>query len=72
MQMPFAERRTCTMKQAMQASGLGHSKIYELINEKRLASTKVDGRRLIVVESLLKLLAPPEDAVPAKQNGRRK
>jgi hypothetical protein len=59
--MPFADRRTCTIKQAMQASGLGHSKLYELLKDKRLASTKVDGRRLIIVESLLQLLKPPDE-----------
>lgn len=60
MQMPFADRQACTIKQAMQASGLGHSKLYELIKEKRLAAIKVDGRRLIIVESLLRLLTPSE------------
>jgi hypothetical protein len=60
--MPFADRETCTIKQAMQASGLGHSKIYELIGDKRLASTKLDGRRLVNVKSLLQLIKPPNES----------
>jgi hypothetical protein len=69
MQMPFADRRTCTIRQAMQASGLGHTKLYEFIKDGRLAALKVDGRRLIVVESLLQLLTPPEDKTAKRAAG---
>jgi hypothetical protein len=32
--------------------------LYEAVADKRLASTKIDNRRLIVVESLRKMLEP--------------
>jgi hypothetical protein len=54
--IPFSQRVTCTIAEGCEASGLGRTKIFEAISDKRLQSTKVDGRRLIYVASLLKML----------------
>jgi excisionase family DNA binding protein len=55
---PFADRITCTVAEACEASGLGRTKIYEAMADGRLASTKIDNRRLIIVASLIKMLEP--------------
>jgi hypothetical protein len=54
--VPFKERPTCTVKEARQASGLGRSKLYTLMNDGKLEFVKLDKRRLILVPSLLDLL----------------
>lgn len=43
---------------AVQISGLGRSKIYELIATGDLESVKIGGRRLIIADSLRGLLSP--------------
>lgn len=54
--LPFAQRLTCTIAQACEATGLGRTKIYELIGSGRVTTTTVGRRRLIVVQSLLALV----------------
>jgi excisionase family DNA binding protein len=54
--IPFAERLTCTINEAREATGLGRTKLYELIGAGHLATTTVGRRRLVVVRSLLSLL----------------
>ena len=54
--IPFNSRIACTIPDAMRASGIGQTKLYELIKKRRLKSTKVDGRRLILVASLRQLI----------------
>jgi len=46
------ERIWTTVEGARHMSGLGRSKIYELIQEGVLKSTKVGGRRLVSVASI--------------------
>jgi hypothetical protein len=58
MSVPFSERPTCTIAEACEASGLGRTKLYEAIADRRLESIKIDARRLVVVASLLKMLEP--------------
>lgn len=64
-EIPFKDRLTCTIAEAIQVSGLGRSTINRLIGSGRLASVKLDGvrvadtdrgRRLVRVPSLLALL----------------
>ncbi len=52
----FADRVTCTIPEACQASGLGRTKLYQAMADGRLEFVKVDARRLVRVASLLKLL----------------
>lgn len=54
--LPFAERLTCTVAEACKATGLGRTKIYELIGDGRVTTTTVGRRRLIIVQSLLALV----------------
>ena len=54
--IPFAQRFTCTIKEACELTGLGRTKLYELIGDGHLATTTVGRRRLVVVRSLLSLL----------------
>ena len=54
--IPFAQRLTCTISEACEVTGLGRTKLYELIGNGHLATTTVGRRRLIVVRSLMSLL----------------
>ena len=53
---PFAQKLTCTINEACEMTGLGRTKLYELIGDGHLATTTVGRRRLVVVRSLLSLL----------------
>lgn len=54
--LPFAERLTCTITEACEVTGLGRTKIYELIGDGRVTSTTIGRRRLVIVQSLLALV----------------
>lgn len=54
--IPFAHRLSCTIAEACEATGLGRTKLYELIGDGHLATTTVGRRRLVLVRSLLSLL----------------
>jgi len=54
--VPFAQRLTCTISEACEVTGLGRTKLYELIGNGHLATTTVGRRRLVLVRSLLSLL----------------
>jgi excisionase family DNA binding protein len=56
--IPFAQKLTCTINEACEVTGLGRTKLYELIGDGHLATTTVGRRRLVVVRSLLSLLGP--------------
>jgi excisionase family DNA binding protein len=53
MAVPFRERITCTINEACEATGIGRSKMYELIDAREIETTKEGARRLINVPSLL-------------------
>jgi excisionase family DNA binding protein len=59
--IPFAQRLTCTIAKACEATGLGRTKLYELIGEGHLDTTTIGRRRLVLVRSLRALLVA-EDA----------
>ena len=54
--VPFGQKLTCTINEACEVTGLGRTKLYELIGDGHLATTTVGRRRLVVVRSLLSLL----------------
>lgn len=54
--LPFAQRLTCTVSEACEVTGLGRTKIYELIGDGRVTTTTVGRRRLVIVQSLLALV----------------
>ena len=53
--VPFRERLTCSVKDAMMATGIGKTKLYELIGDGVVNTVKVGGKRLVVIESLKRL-----------------
>lgn len=54
--IPFGERPTCTIAEACQATGLGRSKLYELISAGQIDTARIGRRRLVRVPSLLQLV----------------
>lgn len=60
--IPFRERPTCTIEEASDATGIGRTKLYELIGEKKLETLLIGRRRLVRVPSLLRLLEPEQAA----------
>lgn len=54
--VPFVQKLTCTINEACEMTGLGRTKLYELIGDGHLVTTTVGRRRLVVVRSLLSLL----------------
>ena len=54
--IPFAQRLACTIAEACEVTGLGRTKVYELIGDGLLATTTVGRRRLVLVQSLLSLI----------------
>jgi excisionase family DNA binding protein len=58
--IPFRERITCTVGEACSATGLGRTKLYELIRLQRVTTKKVGTRRLINVQSLILLAVGAE------------
>jgi excisionase family DNA binding protein len=60
----FSERATCTVKEALEASGLGKTTLYGLINGGRIETVAVGRRRLVKVQSLLALAGEAQPATP--------
>jgi excisionase family DNA binding protein len=56
--IPFHERFACTIPEACAATGIGRSKLYELMLDGRIETTSVGRRRLVLVPSLLQLVQP--------------
>ena len=55
-EIPFMQRLTCTIKEACKVSGLGRTKLYELIDHGALKTSTVGRRRLVHVPSLIENL----------------
>jgi hypothetical protein len=54
--IPFRERVTCTLGEAIEATGISRSHLYRLRAAGRVETVMVDGRRLWRVRSLLALV----------------
>ncbi|QOZ28471.1 helix-turn-helix domain-containing protein [Bradyrhizobium sp. CCBAU 51753] len=54
--VPFRERISCTVDEACLVTGLGRTKLYELIGSGQLVTTTIGRRRLVIVRSLLELV----------------
>jgi hypothetical protein len=61
---PTIEPICVTMQDAEHASGLGSTKLGELVRDGRIESVLIDGRRLVVYASLKRLLTPAAEAIP--------
>lgn len=55
--IPFSERPTCSIAEACNAAGFGRTKLYELMDDGAVETTKIGRRRLVRVPSLLRFLA---------------
>ena len=55
--VPFAERLSCTIEEACEVTGLGRTKVYELIGSGQLVTATIGRRRLVMVRSLVALLS---------------
>jgi|ThiBiot_300_plan_2_1041538.scaffolds.fasta_scaffold29476_3 excisionase family DNA binding protein len=57
---------TCTIDEAVRISGISRSRIYQLIDDGKLTTTKIGSRRLVFVSSLRALLEQghPEPVMP--------
>lgn len=53
--IPFTQRLTCTIEEACEVTGLGRTKLYELIGDGHLDTIAIGRRRLILVRSIRKL-----------------
>jgi excisionase family DNA binding protein len=49
-----------SVSSAVSLTGLSRTKLYKLIDDGRLEAVRVDGRRLVLFESIERLLAPAE------------
>ena len=59
--IPFAQRLACTIAEACEATGLGRTKLYELIGEGLLDTTRIGRRRLVLVRSLRTVLEAEDE-----------
>jgi Helix-turn-helix domain len=59
--IPFAERLTCTITDACEATGLGRTKLYGLIGSGDVETATIGRRRLVKVRSLRRLLKMEDD-----------
>ena len=70
------ERICCSVKEAMEATGIGKTKIYALIGAGTLETVKVGDRRLVKIKSLMELLGEKWDSnpqmVPQMKSGFRR
>ena len=62
--IPFAQRLSCTIEEACQATGLGRTKLYEMMDADQVQTFHVGKRRLVLVSSLLRLLEPQSGNPP--------
>lgn len=58
--LDLSQRITISVDEAMSATGIGKTMLYELLNDGSLRSIKLGKRRLIIVESLHELIANME------------
>ena len=58
--VPFAQRLTCSISDACDATGLSRAKLYQLISDGSVSSTTVGRRRLVHVRSLRTLVLDDE------------
>ena len=58
------DRLTCTVREACSATGIGKTKMHELISGGAVESAKIGRRRLVKVPSLLRLVG--QESFPAR------
>lgn len=68
--IPFRDRLTCTVKEAMQATGIGKTRMFELLASGEVQSMMDGGRRLVRVRSLIDRYDPAPAATATPASGR--
>lgn len=68
-QIPFEERLTCTVAEACSATGIGKTKLYELMGGGQIATKTVGRRRLVLVRSLIGLVGDGNPDQGVSSNG---
>ena len=68
-QIPFEERLTCTVAEACSATGIGKTKLYELMGDGQIATKTVGRRRLVLVRSLIGLVGDGHPGHGVSHNG---
>jgi excisionase family DNA binding protein len=63
---------TLTVKATCALTGLGPTKVWQLIRDGRLEVVRVDGRTLVKFPSVERLLSPEQDEQPAPRKTPRK
>ena len=63
--IPFADRLSCTIAEACEATGIGRTKLYDEMAAGRVKTTTIGKRRLVLVPSLLRLLNPQNTPAPS-------
>jgi excisionase family DNA binding protein len=51
--IPFRERISCTVAEACDATGIGRTKLYELIRLKQVSAKKIGRRTVVLIPTLL-------------------
>jgi excisionase family DNA binding protein len=57
-EVPFRERISCTIDEACSGTGVARTRLYQMIADKRVQTTKEGRRRLVIVRSLIAVLDP--------------
>ena len=60
--LPIAERFGVTVQMAAEFSGISRSRIYELLADGTLEGKTIHGRRIVVVQSLLRMCSAAPSA----------
>lgn len=55
-QIPLRERISCSVPEALELTGLGRTKFYELVDSSAVRTKTVGRRRLVLVSSLIAFL----------------
>jgi len=68
--LPITERFGVTVQMAAEFSGISRSRIYELLSDGTLEGKIIHGRRVVVVQSLLRMCGGAPSAKREKKTAR--
>jgi excisionase family DNA binding protein len=63
---------TVTVKHVCELTGLGPTKVWELIREGRLEVARIDGRTLVKMDSLKRMLLPENSTPSVRANSLKR
>jgi excisionase family DNA binding protein len=65
--IPFRQRFSATIPEACEGTGVGRTKIYELIKTGRVRTSKVGTRTVVLVDPLIAAIDPEAAAASGKE-----